>query len=351
MHEKQEIQQQTQQKIDTRHRGWVFTVNNPKQTEKDFYEYLKTLYNVRYFVFAKEQGDKEETPHYQGYIEFSEPKYFSKMKNDFSEPLITPSAHIEARRGTKKQARDYVKKIGEYADKAHTQVGEAYEFGNLPAENGERSDLEDIMLMIEDGATLKEIKAAYPSQYFRYYRNISFLFNEFMAEKFCDIDRGIKVHYVWGAPRIGKSRAIDRLHGRKAYYRTNKYKNPFDKYNYEQVLILDEYDSQLELTYLNNLLDSLPCQVECRWVDKWAAWDTVYMVSNLPFEKQYPFEHAEKRAALKSRLNNIIHFTSEASLTPLKATGTDGQIYVPAKKLTHAELVPLSDDEAGLLPF
>jgi hypothetical protein len=100
------------------------------------------------------------------------------------------------------------------------------------------------------------------------------------------------------------------------------------------VLVLDEYDSQIDITYLNNILDSLPCQLECRYNDKWAAWHTVYIISNLPFEKQYPFEQYEKKAALKSRITEIVHFTGE-----------------PPKKKTVADLIPLSDEEAAQLPF
>ena len=322
--------QPTQQKPDTRHRGWIFTINNPAQTETELCEYLKTLYNVRYFVFAKEKGDEGETVHYQGYIEFSEPKYFSKMKNDFSEPYIKPAAHLQRRKGNKRQASDYVKKIGEYADKKHTQIGEAVEYGKLPAEGGERSDLSDIIEMIESGSSLKEIKAAYPSQYFRYYKNIEFLFHEYMAEKYCEADRNVKVTYIWGPPRIGKSRSLDKLYSRRDFYRVEKYKNPFDKYKYQPVLVLDEYDSQIDITYLNNLLDSLPCQLECRYYDKWAAWDAVYIISNLAFERQYPYEKPEKRAALKSRISEFIYFSGD-----------------PRKK-TVADLKPVDD---GDLPF
>ncbi|MCL2675926.1 MAG: hypothetical protein FWE84_05020 [Firmicutes bacterium] len=69
----------------------------------------------------------------------------------------------------------------------------------------------------------------------------------------------------------------------------------------------------------------------------WAAWDTVYIISNLPFEKQYPYEQPEKKAALKSRITEFIHYSGEKTDKP--------------KKLALAELIPLSDEEAGELPF
>ena len=307
-------------------RNYILTVNNPVQTDEEFNEYLKTLQHIRYFTFQREIGEETGTQHFQLYIEFEVGKRFATIKEYF------PTAHIESRKGSKKQARDYCQK-----DDTRMDGHNIFEFGDF-AENGERSDLNDIMEMIKGGASLKEVEAAYPSQYFRYYKNIEFLFNQYMQDKFCEIDRNIKVTYIWGPPRAGKSRSIDKLHSRKNYYRVPKYKNPFDKYNYEPVLVLDEYAGQIDITYLNNLLDSLPCQLECRYNDKWAAWDTVYIISNLPFEKQYPYELPEKREALKSRITEFIHFTGEKP--------TD-----KPKKLTVAELKPLSDEEAGELPF
>jgi len=328
-------------KKDNQARDWCFTVNNPRLTEEQFCEYLKTLVNVKYFCFGREKGDGRDTSvsgggssegieHHQGYIEFSMPKKFSTVKGYFSEAAIGVNANVSARIAKRSEARDYVFKRGKHADKAHTRIGGVYEGGEF-VNGGERSDFNDIISLIESGASLKEIKEAYPAQYFRYYKNIEHLFHEHMADKFCEVDRNVKVVYVWGPPRIGKSRSLDKLYSRREYYRVQKYKNPFDKYNYQPVLVLDEYDSQIDITYLNNLLDSLPCQLECRYDDKWAAWDTVYIISNLPFEKQYHCEKPEKRAALKSRITEFKYFPGD-----------------PRKK-TYAELVPLDDD--GNLPF
>ena len=121
---------QKENKVDTQSRSWVFTINNPKQTEQEFYDYLCTLNNLKYFTFQRERGD-EGTEHFQGYIEFSMPKKFSTMRNVLSEKSIGVQAHIEMRNGTKKDAHDYAKKIGKYADKAYTKIGQSYEWGEI----------------------------------------------------------------------------------------------------------------------------------------------------------------------------------------------------------------------------
>jgi len=313
-------------------RNYILTINNPVQTDEEFNEYLKALQHIKYFTFQREQGSEMGTQHFQAYIEFTVGKNFATIKEYF------PTAHIEARKGTKKQARDYCQK-----DDTRKEGHKVFEYGDF-VESGERSDLNDIIAMIADGASLSNIKAAYPSQYFRYYRNIEYLFHQYMADKYSQADRSVKVVYIWGAPRVGKSRSIDKFHKRSEYYRVPKYKNPFDKYNYEPVLVLDEYDSQIDITYLNNLLDSLPCQLECRYNDKWAAWNNVYIISNLPFERQYPYEHSEKKAALKSRISEFIHFADKNQWHYEK----QGDTFIPLKdKIVPKNIIPVEEE----LPF
>ena len=329
--------QPIQQKPDTRHRGWIFTINNPVQTETELFEYLKGLYNVRYFVFAKEKGDKEETIHFQGYIEFSEPKYFSKMKNDFSEPYVKPSAHIQMRKGTKKQARDYAKKVGEYADKKHTQIGEALEYGTLPGESGQRTDLENIVQMINDDIPLNDIKAAYPSQYLMYHKNIEHLYNRHLAEKYKKTRRlDLEVTYLYGAAGAGKTRCILDLHGDDKVYRVTDYSDlPFDNYDGEEVLIFEEYRSQIKIDQMLNYLDIYPLRLRARYNNKVACYQKVYVVSNWkPYEqyKNVQLEHPETWRAFVRRFHKVAEF---------KNGGLE-----PASK-TAAFLPPVSNEGLG----
>lgn len=53
-------------------RRFVFTWNNPTMNPTEFDKYIQTWQSVRYFLFSLQFGEKESTPHYQGYIEFSQ---------------------------------------------------------------------------------------------------------------------------------------------------------------------------------------------------------------------------------------------------------------------------------------
>ena len=88
-----------------RARAWCFTINNPTSP---------TLPEIdcRYLVYGRETGESG-TPHLQGLIVFKNAKKFSQLKKQL------PTAHLEVKRGTFKEASDYCKKDGDF-----TEIGE-----------------------------------------------------------------------------------------------------------------------------------------------------------------------------------------------------------------------------------
>ena len=60
-------------------RDWCFTINNPVQSEQEFLEYLNTVTDLRYAVFQRERAPETGTEHYQGYFEFTQPKWFTTI--------------------------------------------------------------------------------------------------------------------------------------------------------------------------------------------------------------------------------------------------------------------------------
>ena len=130
------------------------------------------------------------------------------------------------------------------------------------------------------------------------------MYAERMSDELKSILRtGIKCHYLYGKPRSGKTSYIYNNHKPEEFYRITNYKHPFDNYSYQKILVLDEYDSQLDIEYVNNILDIYPCELSCRFFNKWAAWDTVYVISNIPLKEQYRCQVHEKRKAFQSRFH------------------------------------------------
>lgn len=82
--------------------AFVFTLNNPGDQPLEFDPNI-----VKYAVWQLEEGNNTGTPHYQGYVELVRKRALSRLHQLI--PCLA-RAHIESRRGTAKQARDYCMK-------------------------------------------------------------------------------------------------------------------------------------------------------------------------------------------------------------------------------------------------
>lgn len=169
-------------------RTWVFTLNNP--TEKLDWEILKE--KAKYLVYQLEQGEKEETPHYQGYIEMSKVKRLTGMKK------IIPKAHFEKRRGTRDEARNYCMKTD-------TRVEGPWEYGEFKGKQGFRSDayrMKDIQDKLDKGATMKQISKDHFGEWTRH--NKAFEKYQLIHAKKRDFKS--EIYVAWGPRGTGKSR-------------------------------------------------------------------------------------------------------------------------------------------------
>ena len=126
---------------DMKCRCYCWTLNNPTKEET---KKLIDLENEghRYTIFGLEKG-QEGTPHLQGYSEFTKP---IRLKA-FKEIMGNERFHIEPRKGTRDQARNYCKKDGTFHE-----IGSWSESGQ-----GRRTDLEIVCDKISKGASLKTL--------------------------------------------------------------------------------------------------------------------------------------------------------------------------------------------------
>jgi len=254
-------------------RRCVFTWNN---WQKDFAdkdavaEYFKSLNHIKYFVIGFEVGE-QGTSHLQGFLHFSNPKTLDTLRK------YLKNNHIEQVKGTFKQATDYCKKDGDFI-----------EWGDAPIEQGKRNDIDDFIEAIQQGYSNSELLTQYPSQYLRYQKMIADIRENTIYEKYKNTPRfDIQVIYIHGSAGVGKTRYIYETHGYDNVYRVSDYKNPFDAYNNEPVIVLEEFRSQLTLSLMLNLLDIYPFRLPARYNDKMACYTTVYIVSNWRIEQQY----------------------------------------------------------------
>jgi hypothetical protein len=287
--------------MNSRSTGWIITINYLNKEpihDKELERQLQKLEDIQYYIFQLEQGEKENVKHHQMYLLFTKRKYFTWIKEQF------PTAHIEQRRGSHIQAK-------EYCSKTDTRVSLTNEWGD-ENEQGKRNDLSDILDMIYEGRSINDIINTYPSQYLRYRNNIEHLYERHKSELTLKTFRQLQVTYVWGKTGVGKTSTIMKHHGFDKVYRITDYKHPFDTYQGQDIIIFDEFHSQIKIELMLNLLDGYPLKLPARYNDKTAQYKQVYIISNEPLDKQYPNvqkHYQDTFNALRRRIHNI--FTME----------------------------------------
>ncbi|KFZ26607.1 MAG: putative viral replication protein [Candidatus Izimaplasma bacterium HR2] len=258
-----------------RSRNWLLTINYKEDTptnNDELLDYIKDIKSLTYTAFQLEQGEKG-TKHHQIYISFEHAKSFETIKKYF------PKAHIEAMKGTPEQA-------SEYCTKPDTRLLEPIIYGELPIK-GKRTDLEDIYKMIASGFSDMQIRETYPSQYIRYNHKFKEIRQEILEEQFNTLFRKIDVVYLVDLPGTGKTRYIMEKYGYKNVFRVSNYKNPFDTYKGEDVIVFEEFRSKLPIENMLNYLDGYPTRLPARYGDKVACYTKVYIVSNWEYTEQY----------------------------------------------------------------
>ena len=239
---------------------------------------------------------------------YENPRYFSAIKKAF------PIAHIDKCFGTNQENRDYVFKEGKWLEdeKADTNIREShYEHGEMPIEEqGKRNDLAMLQKMISNGYSTYQIVSEYPQFAFRI-NEIKNLRNIHKENEYRDEFRKLKVLYIWGPTGKGKTRYVMEKYGYGNVARITDYAHPFDTYDYEDVMLFEEFRDDIPIKDMLKYLDGYPLTLPCRFANKQAAYTKVYIISNIPIEQQYIETQRNERntyEALIRRINTYIEF-------------------------------------------
>lgn len=307
-------------------RKWSLVINNPLEAGLDHaaISELLHLFSPAYYCMADEIAT---TGTYHTHLFFYAPSAarFSTIKNRF------PVAHIEKAYGSVQDNRAYIRKDGRWADtdKAETSVpGTFEEWGEIPPERAEKHpEMFRLVQNIRDGMTTTEIIDDNPAMAFRV-RDIDLLRQTLTAEKYAVENRPLQVSYLYGASGAGKTRSIYEAHDPRSIYRVTNYRAArgvsFDGYHGQEVLVFEEFNSQIPIEDMLNYLDIYPLSLPARYNDKTACYTVVYITSNLPVEKQYRSEQWDRpetwRAFLR-RIHTVIEYLPDGSTVIHKKGG------------------------------
>ncbi len=256
-----------------------------------------------YFCMADEIASTG-TLHTHVFVNFHSPIRFSTLKKRF------PTAHIEKAKGTPQQNRDYIRKEGKWAntDKAETSVeGSFFEAGDISV-NKSTDRMEKLIADVKSGETTACIIEATPSFAFKS-NEINVLRETFLAEKYQKVNREVELVYLFGEPNSGKTKYVYENHAPENICRIVHYggKNgvKFDSYHGQDVLVFENFDSQIPIEELLLYLDVYPCTLPARYSDRTACYTKVYIISTLPITDQYVAERRNRPETWKAFYNRV----------------------------------------------
>ncbi len=288
-------------------RKWLLVINNP-QTYGFCHNVIKEklmMFMPEYFCMSDEVATTG-TLHTHIFIYSSSPIRFSTLKDRF------PIAHIEKAYGSVRQNRDYVTKSGKWADtdKSETIVqGSFFEYGSIPSERAEKNPLQYQLIQdLNEGKRTAQIVEETPALVFKV-KDIDTLRQTLLAEKYGNEYRQIEVTYLWGVSGAGKTRSIYSQYPVNEICRITNYRRGngvyFDAYSGQDVLVFEEFYSQIPIEEMLNYLDVYPLLLPARYSDKVACYTKVFITSNIPLTEQYKNIQIHKPETWKALLRRI----------------------------------------------
>lgn len=296
-----------------RSRYWCFTLNNyDLEDEAD----IQAARNLQYLVYGREVGENG-TPHLQGYIEFTDRVRMATIKNRTN----CQEMHLEVAKGNAAQNRVYCTKQGSYHEEG------------IP-----ENKVVTLMSMIQTGAQDMEIYEAFPNQFIKNHAGIS------RAKKLYLPDRNwiMDIELYMGSSGTGKTVAAWKYwyEKKESIFEVNLQSNfPMDGYDGEEIILLDEFRSQLPFGFLLKLLDSKPLKLNIKYGSTKIQATRIIITSN-----QWPWEWYPKindKSMLYRRINEWaeIYEFIDKDLAPVLRLGEidDGGF----------KLVPYLESEGG----
>ena len=302
-------------KADSQARKYQLTINNPDAyslTREEMISIIQNKLTVDYFCISDEIA-QTKTPHTHIFLYSNSPIRFSTIKSKF------PLAHIEKAYGTCKQNRDYLLKEGKWeeSEKHNTVVQNSFqEFGTMPTETSETAPLMSTVIdELKNGISTAEIIIKYPKLAFKT-NDINTLRNTLLSEKYMKENREVAVTYLYGKSGTGKTSSIYKKYKVENICRITNYGISgikFDQYTSQDVLVFEEFRSQIAIAELLSYLDIYPLMLPARYADKIACYTKVYLVSNIPLSMQYTNIQKTEPATWKALLRRIDHILEQVS--------------------------------------
>lgn len=266
-----------------RSRTFVFTINNYTQQDIDTFTTDNFRKQVRYYIYGFETGEKEETPHMQGFIIFHNQKTFLQLKK------ILPRAHLEKTKGNTEQNTAYCSKDGDYQ-----------EYGTPPKPQGKRTDLEVIKQKVLSNTPLQDIIPIIQD-----YQQLKFMEGLMKYQKPTECKKK-NILWYYGGTGSGKTRQAIKQGGDDYYISMNNLRW-WDGYYGQKVVILDDFRKDFCTFHeLLRILDRYPYRVQIKGSSLWLQAETIIITSC--FRPEDVYETREDVKQLLRRIDRVVEF-------------------------------------------
>jgi len=202
-----------------------------------------------YCVYQLEIGDETSRLHYQGYVEFIGKKRYNWVQNNCDGMA---SAHLEVRKGTMEEARNY-------AMKHDTRLDGPWEWGLAKPGPGSRSDLRAVKRALDEGKPMTYLADNFFGTFLRYQRGLK----EYKRIRMPKRDWAMDVTLIIGPSGTGKTKWCRDNAGDDVYWKDKS--KWWDDYDGQHTVVWDEfYGHCCPFTLLLQILDRYPLKVECK---------------------------------------------------------------------------------------
>ena len=220
-------------------------------------------------------------------MEFKQTMRMSAIKK------LIPTAHLEKRIGTRTQAR-------EYCMKEESRISGPYEHGTWNTKGqGNRSDLDSVVSMIQDRKSTQEIAQSNPIQFIKYYKGIEKLQQHYLPEQ-----RIPEVFVLWGKPGVGKTRLVHDNFDDIYTVPDQASFTHFTGYNNNYCVLFDDFYGGIKYSLLLKLLDRYPYNVNTKGGTTY--WNPGLIVITSNKHPAYWYDRDECDALLR-RITKIYH--------------------------------------------
>ncbi len=256
---------------------------------------------VRYSIGQLERCPSSSRLHIQGYTELRNPMRVPGFKGTFG-PGVREIVHVEPRRGTREQAREYCRK-------EDTRVSGPWETGEWTGGgSGRRTDLAALKVSIDDGADDVALWEGHFTHMLRYHKAVG-TYRLLKAAALGSKQRDILCRVYYGRTGTGKShRAFKEAACEvESFYVLPQGRGDiwFDGYIGQRGLIIDEFYGWIQWSLLLRILDKYPLQVPIKGGFVAASWTHIWITSNSCPDQWYDVSKVGTLEPLKRRLTKV----------------------------------------------